>query len=77
MVGKLGICFLAMIMGSAAFLVAGVACFWTISQLQYRTLQARATQAAETYQVSSRAKNVPLTADPNMVELRYAQLTPY
>ena len=35
MVGKLGICFLAMIMGSATFLVAGVACFLTISQLQY------------------------------------------
>jgi hypothetical protein len=39
--------------------------------------QARATQAAEAYQVSSRAKNAPLTADPNMAELRYAQLTPY
>ena len=77
MVGKLGICFLAMVVGSATFLGAGVACFLTISQLQYRTLQARATQAAETYQVSSRAKNAPLIADPKMVELRYAQLTPY
>ena len=48
--------------GGATFLAMGVACFLTIGQLQYQTLQARATQATEVHQVSTRAKNAPLMA---------------
>jgi hypothetical protein len=54
----------------------GVACFVTIGQLQYQTLQARATQATEPYQISTRAKDAPLMADANRAELQYVRLLP-
>jgi CHASE3 domain sensor protein len=58
---KLGILFLGMSVGGATFLVAGFASYLTIAQLQYSTLQARATQVAvEANQVSTRAKNPPV-----------------
>ena len=75
MMSKLGVLFLGLTVGGATFLAMGVACFLTIGQLQYQTLQARATQATEVHQVSTRAKNAPLMADANRADL-YAQLPP-
>jgi hypothetical protein len=75
MMAKLGILFLGLTVGGATFLAMGVACFLSIGQLQYQTLQARATQATEVHQVSTRAKNAPLMTDANRADL-YAQLAP-
>ena len=75
MMAKVGILFLGLTVGSATFLAMGVACFLTIAQLQYQTLQARATQATKAHQVSTRAKDAPLMADANRADL-YAQLPP-
>jgi hypothetical protein len=62
----IGTLFLGITVGSATFLVAGFALFLAIGQLQYRTIQARATQAAtEVHQVSIRAKNAPVMFDTN------------
>jgi hypothetical protein len=72
MPAKLGFLFLGVTVGGAAFLAAGFACFLTITQLQYSTLQARVAQAAlEANQVSTRAKNAPAMADANGTQLRY------
>jgi len=76
MMSKLGILFLGLTVGGATFLAMGVACFVTIGQLQYQTLQARATQAAEGYQVSTRAKDAPLMVEADRAELQYVRLTP-
>ena len=76
MMSKLGVLFLGLTVGGATFLAMGVACFVTISQLQYQTLQARATQATEPYQISTRAKDAPLMADANRAELQYVRLLP-
>ena len=73
---KLGILFLGLTVGGATFLAMGVACFVTIGQLQYQTLQARATQAAEGYQVSTRAKDAPVVVEAGRAELQYARLMP-
>ena len=76
MVAKLRICFLGLTVGGATFLAMGLVCFLTIGQLQYQTLQARATQAAEGYQVSTRAKDAPLMVEADRAELQYVRLTP-
>jgi hypothetical protein len=54
----------------------GVACFVTIGQLQYQTLQARATQAAEGYQVSTRAKDAPAVVEADRAEIQYVRYIP-
>ena len=60
---KLGIVFLGMSVGGATFLAVGFACYLTIAQAQYSTMQARATQAAlAANQTSTRAKFVPAMA---------------
>jgi hypothetical protein len=69
---KLGVAFLGIMFGVAAFSAAGMACFVTIAQLQYRTLQARATQTAQEFDVSSRVKNAQYVVE--RTDLRYAQL---
>jgi hypothetical protein len=72
MPAKLRICFLGMTVGGAAFLAAGFACFLTITNLQYSTMQARVAQAAlEANQVSTRAKNAPVMIDAHQAEVRY------
>ena len=76
MMSKLGVLFLGLTVGGATFLAMGVACFVTIGQLQYQTLQARATQATEPYQVSTRAKDTPVVVEADRAELRYARLMP-
>ena len=76
MMAKLGILFLGLTVGGATFLAMGVACFVTIGQLQYQTLQARATQATEPYQVSTRAKDVPVAVEADRAELQYVRLMP-
>ena len=76
MMAKLGVCFLGLTVGGATFLAMGVACFVTIGQLQYQTLQARATQATEPYQVSTRAKDVPVVVEADRAELQYVRLMP-
>jgi len=76
MMSKLGTLFLGLTVGGATFLAVGVACFVTIGQLQYQTLQARATQAAEGYQVSTRAKDVPVAVEADRAELQYVRLMP-
>jgi hypothetical protein len=73
---KLGILFLGLTVGGATFLAMGVGCFLTIGQLQYQTLQARATQATEGYQVSTRAKDAPVVVEADRAELQYVRLTP-
>jgi hypothetical protein len=61
MLAKLNILFLGMTVGGATFLAVGFGSYVTIAQLQYSTLQARATQVAvEANQVSTRAKNPPV-----------------
>jgi hypothetical protein len=60
MATKLGILVLGMTVGGATFLAVGFASYLTIAQLQYRTMQARATQVA-IEAVSTRAKNPPVT----------------
>ena len=73
---KLDICFLGLTVGGATFLAMGVACFLAIGQLQYQTLQARATQATEPYQVSTRAKDKSVMVKADRAELQYAGLMP-
>ena len=61
---KLGIFFLGIAVGGVTFLVAGFAFSLMITQLQYATIQARATQAiVEANQVSTRTKNAPVMAE--------------
>lgn len=43
---KLGTAFLGMMVGGSTFLITGFAVFLAISQLQYRGLEARVTQAS-------------------------------
>jgi hypothetical protein len=76
MLTKVNIFFFGLTVGGAAFLAAGLASYLTISQLQYRTLQARATQAIEASQVSIRAKDAPLLVDTDRAELRYVRFAP-
>ena len=76
MMSKLGVLFLGLTVGGATFLAMGVACFVTISQLQYQTLQARATQATEPYQVSTRAKDAPVVVESDRAQLQYVRLLP-
>ena len=73
MMSKLGILFLGLTVGGATFLAMGVACFVTIGQLQYQTLQARATQAAEGYQVSTRAKDAPAVVETGRAEIQFVR----
>jgi hypothetical protein len=54
----------------------GVACFVTIGQLQYQTLQARSTQATEPYQVSTRATDTPVVVEADRAELQYVRVMP-
>jgi hypothetical protein len=68
---KLSIFFLGVTVGGATFLMAGVALFLTIAQLQYSTLEARVAQAIDSTEVSTKAKNAPVMADANGVEARY------
>lgn len=64
MPAKLEILFLGMSVGGATFLAVGFACYLTIAQVQYSTMQARATQAShEANQSSMKAKSVPMLAD--------------
>ena len=70
---KLGILFLGLTVGGATFLAVGLACFLTIGQLQYQTLQARATQAAEGYQVSTRAKDAPAVVETGQAEIQFVR----
>jgi len=64
MPAKLGTFFLGMSVGGATFLAVGFACYVTIAQVQYSTMQARATQAAhEANQTSTGAKSVPVLAN--------------
>ena len=72
MLTRLGIFLIGLTVGGAAFLMTGLASFLLVSQIQYATLQARATQAAEMDQVSTRMKN-PVLAD-NVVQMHYAQV---
>jgi hypothetical protein len=74
MLSRLGIFFIGLTVGGAAFLMTGLASFLLVSQLQYATLQARATQAAEMDQDSTRMKN-PVVAD-NVIQVHYAQVAP-
>jgi hypothetical protein len=73
---KLGICFLGLTVGGGTFLAMGVACFLTIGQLQYQTLQARAMQATNPYYVSNRAKDTLVVVEADRAELQYAGLMP-
>jgi hypothetical protein len=60
---KLGIFFLGIAVGGVTFMVTGFAFFLTVTQVQYATMQARATQAfIEANQTSTRAKNAPVLA---------------
>ena len=74
MLAKLGVVFLGVTFGTAAFLAAGAICFVTIAQLQYRTLQARAAQTGQAFEVSSQSKDLPFVVGRS--DLRYAQLPP-
>ena len=74
MLTRLGIFLIGLTVGGAAFLMTGLASFLLVSQLQYATLQARATQAAEMDQDSTRMKN-PVVAD-NVIQVHYAQVAP-
>ena len=76
MMSKLGILFLGLTVGGATFLAVGLACFLTIGQLQYQTLQARATQAAEGYQVSTRAKDAPAVVETDRAEIQFVRYIP-
>jgi hypothetical protein len=76
MLTKLNVFFLGLTVGGATFVATGLASFLTISQLQYSTLQARATQAIEASQVSIRAKDAPLMVEIDRAELRYVSLAP-
>jgi hypothetical protein len=76
MMPKLGTLFLGLTVGGATFLAMGLVCFLTIGQLQYQTPQARATQATEPYQVSTRAKDAPAVVEGDRAELRYVRLMP-
>ena len=72
MPAKLGIFFLGMSIGGAAFLVAGFAFSLMITQLQYNTLEARVAHAmVEANQVSTRAKDAPAIAVSNGAEVQY------
>ena len=51
MLTKLNVLFLGLTVGGAAFATAGLASFLAVSQLQYATLQARATQAVQSNRV--------------------------
>ena len=73
---KLGISLLGLTVGGATFLAMGLVCFLTIGQLQYQTLQARATQATEPYQVSTRAKDAPVVVEGDRAEIQYVRLMP-
>jgi hypothetical protein len=75
MMAKLGVLFLGLTVGGATFLAVGLVCFLTIGQLQYRTLQARATQATEPYQVSTRAKDAPVV-EADRAELKFVRYIP-
>ena len=72
MLAKLGVVFLGITFGSAAFLAAGAVCFLTIAQMQYRTLQARAAQTGQAIEISSQSKDLPFVS--GRADLRYAQL---
>ena len=64
MPAKVSIFFLGITVGGATFFAVGLASYLTIAQLQYSTLQVRATQAAiDANQVSTRAKDGPVMAD--------------
>ena len=76
MMSKLGTLFLGLTVGGATFLAMGLVCFLTIGQLQYQTLQARATQATEGYQVSTRAKDAPVVVQPDRAELQFVRYMP-
>jgi hypothetical protein len=76
MMSKLGTLFLGLTVGGATFLAVGLVCFLTIGGLQYRTLQARATQAAEGYQVSTRAKDAPAVVEADQAEIQYVRYIP-
>jgi hypothetical protein len=76
MMSKLGVLFLGLTVGGATFLATGLACFLTIDQLQYRNLQAQATQATEPYQVSTRAKDAPVVVEANQAEIQYVRYIP-
>jgi hypothetical protein len=60
--------------GSASFLVACLGGFLIISQLKDSIRQAWAAQ--ETHQVSTIAKNVPITTDANGIEMVYMPRLP-
>jgi len=69
MLTKLNVLFLGLTVGGATFLMTGLASFMLVSQIQYATLQARATQAAEMDQVSTTMRNpVPV------IQMHYAQV---
>ena len=68
MLTKLNVLFLGLTVGGAAFATAGLASFLAVSQLQYATLQARATQAVQENQVL--ANNRPVTV------VHYAEYAP-
>jgi hypothetical protein len=74
MLTRLGTFLIGLTVGGAAFLIASFASFLLVSQIQYATLQARATQAAEMDQVSTRMKN-PVFAD-DVSQVHYAQVAP-
>ena len=74
MLTRLGIFLIGLTVGGAAFLVTGFASFLLVTQIQYATLQARATHAAEMDQVSARMKN-PVLAD-DVSQVHYAQVAP-
>ena len=72
MPAKLRILFLGMSVGGATFLAAGFAYYVTIAQVQYSTMQARVTQAAqEANQTSTRAKSVPVLANAEAAQEPY------
>jgi hypothetical protein len=73
---KLGTLFLGLTVGGATFLATGLACFLAIGQLQYQTLQARATQATEPYQISTRAKDAPVVVEGDRAEIQYVRYMP-
>ena len=74
MLTRLGIFLIGLTVGGAGFLMTGLASFLLLSQIQYATLQARATHAAEMDQVSARMKN-PVLAD-DVSQMHYAQVAP-
>ena len=68
MLTRLGIFLIGLTVGGAAFLMTGLASFLLVSQIQYATLQARATQAVQENQVL--ANNRPVTV------VHYAEYAP-